>query len=391
MRDKLRAILLSRPAIIAAGLFALYLLLGFFALPAIVKWQVEKQVPERLGHPISVGEVRFDPLAFRFEVGDLVLSDPGGSPMLGFRRLVVDFELRSVIDRAWTFAEATLEAPLLRFELQKDGRHSFSAMLDRLATDDPDEEEEESGELARFVVRRVALTDGRIEFADRLLEEPLVTRIEPLAVEVDMLSSLPEQMAAYRVSARTTAGEGFETSGDLALNPLASKGRLALSGLKVATLVRGLSRVLALDAPAGEIGLAAAFDLGIDGSGEMSGVAQDIDFEVAALSLNAAGASVPLVAFETLALKQGRVDLDARDVGFAEFRLAKGSLAAAMDAQGRLDWAQLVRASPATGEEPSSPAAEPPAEVSPAGEPTATDPTVDPAVAKPAAVVSTAA
>lgn len=389
MRDKLRAILLSRPVITAAGLFVLYLVLGFFALPAIVKWQVEKQVPEKLGHPISVGEVRFDPLAFRFEVGDLVLSDPAGSPMLGFRRLVVDFEVRSVIDRAWTFAEATLEAPLVRFELHEDGRHSFSAMLERLADDAP--EQEEAGELARFVVGRVALTEGRIEFADRMLDEPLVTLIEPLAVEIDALSSLPGQTAAYRVSLRSAAGERLETSGELALDPLVSKGRLDLSGLKVATLVRGMSRLLALDAPAGEIDFAATFNLGLDASGEMSGGAQDVEFELVGLSVNAAGASAPIVAFETLALKQGRVDLDARDVGFAEFRLAKGSLAAAIDEQGRLDWATLVRATPISGEESTAAAAQRLAAVSPAGDAGANEPSAKEAiVAEPAAQSSAA-
>ena len=71
-------------------LFALYLIFGFFALPAIVKWQIEKQVPEKLGHPISVGEVRCNPLLLTFEVGDLVLSNTEGSPILSFKRLQID-------------------------------------------------------------------------------------------------------------------------------------------------------------------------------------------------------------------------------------------------------------------------------------------------------------
>ncbi|WP_313950942.1 hypothetical protein, partial [Accumulibacter sp.] len=74
MLNRLRTLVTRKPVIIGVGLLVLYLLGGFLALPAIIKWQVEKQVPEQLGHAISVGQVRFNPLLFRFEVDDLALS-----------------------------------------------------------------------------------------------------------------------------------------------------------------------------------------------------------------------------------------------------------------------------------------------------------------------------
>ena len=130
----MRRVLLSKPVCATVLLFALYLIFGFFALPAIVKWQIEKQVPEKLGHPISVGEVRCNPLLLTFEVGDLVLSNTEGSPILSFKRLQIDFAMRSVVDQAWTFSLASLEAPVARLNFDKEGRHSFSALLERRRT-----------------------------------------------------------------------------------------------------------------------------------------------------------------------------------------------------------------------------------------------------------------
>lgn len=340
MLDRLRTILTSVPAITGVVLFVLYLLGGFFALPALVKWQVEKQVPGQLGHQIRVGDVRFNPLLFRFEVDDLALADPEGAPLLGFKRLLVDFELRSVIDRAWTFAEARIDAPILHLSVDKDGRHNFASLLERLPKSEP--EKEDQG-LPRFIVQRVALTDGRLDFSDRQLDDPLVAQVKPLLIEIDHLSSLPEQSASYRLSARTAAGEALETSGELALNPIASKGRLTLSGLQVTTLARGLSRLLAVDAPAGTVDLAAGFDLAVDAGGTLSGVVQDVDFAIASLSLSTVGAASPLLAIQTLSLKQGRVDLAARQASLAGFRLAKGSVAVVFDDDGKLNWEKLVR------------------------------------------------
>ena len=343
MTDKLRRIALGKPVIAAAGLLALYLLCGFFALPAVLKWQLEKQVPETLGHRISVNEVRFNPLAFRLEVRDLALSDADGRQMLGFKRLLVDFELRSAIDRTWTFAQLTLKAPLLRFELEPNGRHNFSDLLDRLRRDEP----EESASLPRLVVKRVALTDGGIEFSDRLLAEPLVARIDPLQIGIDNLSTLPAHTARYGISARTAAGETLEAAGEMALNPVAAKGRLALGGIRATTLARSLARLLKLGPSAGTIAFTGNFDVALDGSGSISGGAHQANLGAASLSLSAPGASEPLIAIGTLALQQGRVDLAAREASFDRLHVANGKVAASLDGQGVLDWSRLARAAAA--------------------------------------------
>ncbi len=341
MPQRLRQILFSVPAIIAVVLLALYLAGGFLALPAIVKWQLEKQVPEQLGQRISVGAVHFNPLALRLDVDDLALSDPDGQPLIAVKRLQADFELRSVLDRAWVFASATLEAPVVHLELTDDGRNNFSPLLERLAG----EPAPESGGLPRLVVKRVALTGARVDFSDRRLAPPLVARVEPLQFEIADLSTLPASAARYRLSARTAAGESLTLAGGLGLDPVAVSGELAVKDLAVATVVRGLSRLVALDSPAGTIGLAARFDLGVDAAGTIAGTVQDVDLDVAKLSVAAAGADTPLLAMESLALNGGRVDLDSREVAVAKLVLADGRVAAAANEQSVLDWSQIVRAS----------------------------------------------
>jgi len=357
----LRRILFSVPTITVVALFVLYLLVGYLALPAAVKWQAEKQVREKLGHGLVIGKVRFDPLAFEFEVQDLALSDAQGQGMFGLRRLFVDFELRrSLVDRAWTFAAATLEAPTLQFEIDKDGRHNFSALIERLRDNEPDNDEPAAA-LPRLAVQHIVLSDGRVEVQDRSLAEPTITRIEPLGFSVDALSTFAEAPGRYHLRAPSAAGEVFETGGELALNPVAAKGQLTISGLEVATLVRALSRFVAIDAPAGQIDIAAKYDLGVDGSGQLAGTAQEVEVGIGRLSLSAVGAKAPLLAIEQMALTQGRIDLGQREVAVASFKLNKGRLAASTDVQGRFDWATLARprVEPTADAAPGSAAARP--------------------------------
>jgi hypothetical protein len=350
MLQKLRHILLSLPVLTAAGLFALYLGVGFWGLPALMKWQGEKLVREELGQNLVMADVRVNPLLFKLEVRDLALSGEQGQPMLGFQRLLVDFELwRSLVDQTWTFASVSLQAPNLRLELQQNGRHNFSAMLDKLSG--ADAEPLEAAPWPRLAVQQLAVMDAQIDVSEQLLAEPLITRIAPLTVTVDGLSTVATQAASYRFTALTAQGESLSSDGSLTLNPVAIKGQLALKEIQVRTLARALSRLVAIDAPAGQIAASLHFDLAVDAQNQLAGTLQDVELGVTALSLSAPGGTAPLLAVEKMGLKEGRVDLGQRQVNFAHFTCDNGRVNASTNSQGRLDWTTLVRPSADTPSE----------------------------------------
>ena len=153
----------------AAGLFAIYLLAGFFALPAIVKWQLEKQVSEKLGHRINIAEVRFNPPTSRFKSRAWRSPTPrqADGRVLGACWSISNCAASSI---GRDLAEARLEAPSLQVSSSASRvATNFSELLDRLANDTPDEE---TGSLPRFVVQKISLSDGDIEYADSLLRNP---------------------------------------------------------------------------------------------------------------------------------------------------------------------------------------------------------------------------
>ncbi len=351
MLQKLRRILLSLPVLTVAGLCALYLVVGFWGFPALAKWQGEKQVREKLGQTLSVADIRFNPLVFQLEVRDLALADEQGKALLGFKRLWVDFELwRSLVDQSWTFSEATLDAPQLQFTLLKNGQHNFSALLAKLEGDNT--EPQEPSPLPRLAVQRLAVMDGVVEVSDEQLAPPLISRIAPLALSVDGLSTGAKATTRYQLTVPTAQGESFTSDGSLSLNPIALQGQLALKDIQVNTLVRALSRWVAIDAPAGQLAANGRFDLAVDAQNQLVGTLQGLGLNVTGLSVTAPGGTAPLLALEKIGLTDGRVDLSQQQVHFAQFTLNKGQVNAATNAQGQLDWATLVRPRPDTPPEP---------------------------------------
>lgn len=361
MRQKLRHFLLSLPVLTGAGLLALYLGVGFWGLPALVKWQGEKLVREALGQNLAVADVRFNPLLFKLEVRDLTLSGGPGPPMLGFQRLFVDFELwRSLVDQTWTFAAVSLQAPNLLLDRQQNDRHNFSVMLDKLSS--AEAKPQEAVPWPRLTIQHMAVTDARIEVSDQRLAEPLITRIAPLAVTVDGLSTVATQAASYRLTAPTAQGESVSSDGSLTLNPFAIQGQLAFKDIQVSTLARALSRLVTVDAPAGQIVASVHFDLAADAQSQLAGTLKDMALDVTALSLSAPGGTAPLLAVEKMGLKAGHVDIGQRQVNFAHFSWDNGQVNASTNAQGLLDWTTLMR--PSVDTPPASPAAGAPWRVS---------------------------
>jgi hypothetical protein len=344
MYAKLRRFLLSWPMIAAVGAVVIYLAFGFLALPALLKWQLEKQVSERLGHPLKIAELHFNPLEFRLDVDGLALADPDGRPLFAFRHLLVDFELRSVIDGAWTFAQVRLEAPEAYPEMQADGTYNFSALLARLASDEPAPTD---SRLPSIVVQRAELLQGRIEYADRLLDDPLVARVEPIELQAEDLATQSDKRGRYHLAARTSRDEAFDLQGELALHPFATQGQLAIEGFTIETLARALSRRIAIDKPQGTLSLAARFEFALDEYGAPTGVVRAVDFSAGGLSIGVAGDAAPLFAAQSLSLKQGRVDLGSRAAELPELQLSQGRASTALDDKGALNWSRLLRPGPA--------------------------------------------
>src|SRR5215470_11377607 len=107
MRRLLRFVL-RVPFLVTAGIVVFlvlaYTLVGFLLVPRLIRTYAPQYVQEQLKRRAEIGEVRFNPLLFKLEIKQFRLREADGRPLLGFDRLFVDFELSSLVRRAWTFA-----------------------------------------------------------------------------------------------------------------------------------------------------------------------------------------------------------------------------------------------------------------------------------------------
>lgn len=243
-----------------------YTLLGFLALPWIMREQAPKLARELLGVELAIEKIRFNPYLFRLTIEGLSLEDPESGPMLTFQRLVVDFSLSSAWRRAWTFGELTLEAPRLRLQRGADGVGNFQRMLARLPPPEEPADTAPDGAPPRLVLHDVSLLEGQLAILDEAHPESWSLSLGPISFAMQDFATLPEREGVYRLEATGPQGGKIHWSGSFAVGPLASTGAVEVENLALAPFweyVRhGYDAALTGDAR-----LALGFDYALDGGG----------------------------------------------------------------------------------------------------------------------------
>lgn len=324
-------------ALSLAALFVIYILLGFFAVPPLVKSQLTRYVETTLKHKLTVGEIRFNPLTLAAEVNELNLSEPSGAPLLSFKRLFVNFQLSSLFRRAWTFAEVTLDAPAVTAELHADGKFNFSALLDALRPPEakPDEP------LPRLEIDLIKLAGGAVNLADLQAGKDARLKLAPIDFELTDLSTMPSEKAPYKLAARTVAGERIEWSGAITLNPIGSTGSLTLTGWKVATMTKLMGNRIGIDHAEGELGIVSNYHAAYE-KGTPTITLTNSEVKLNKLALGLKEAKAPMIALDTLALSGIRLDLASRAVSAESLDLGKGRVSLGFSADGQANWNVLI-------------------------------------------------
>ena len=294
-----------RPLAIAAALFVAYLLLGYLAGPPLVRHILTKSVAEALKRKVSVGEARINPLALSIELKDLSLDEDDGAPIAGIRRLYANFQLSSLVRRAWTFADITLEGLEVHADIAPSGRLNLLALLDDL----PKSEKKEGSGLPRVLLQRVKLSDGAFVFSDRAIPTPARATLAPINLEFEELSTLPDREGHYSLSVRLLAGGTISWRGVATAQPLASQGELSMKGIKPLTLWRFVAyRMPDVVEPQGEYDATARYRLSYS-QGTLQLVAENLNANGRGIALAAGGDKGVALALASLEIAGARAEL----------------------------------------------------------------------------------
>jgi hypothetical protein len=333
---------LAITALVIAAVLVAWQLFAWLAFEPLARWALPRALADRGGYQLTLGAARLHPWRLAVQLDGLALRDPQGRPLLDLPLLAADFDASaSVVRRALVLESLRLERPVASIARGTDGGIDWIALLQALAgPPDPD------AAPPRLLLRRLALVDGAVEWADQTVPDGYRTRIGALELALADLSTLPEDRGSHTLSASLGNGATLRWTGGFGLGPLAADGELAIDGLPLAPLWPYLRASLDIAAPGGTLDASLAYR--VSEAARAPGAAPDLWLErvearLTGLTLQGADAAEPSVALDTVSVAAGRLDLGARELVIDQLSVNGGRVAARLDADGRLNLQQWLR------------------------------------------------
>jgi len=214
-------------------LLLVYTIAGFLGLPWLLRTYAIETLKTDHDRELRIAEVRINPYALTLRIDGLELDDRDGEPMVRFDRLLVDFTLLSLYNRAWTFETVDLDGLAIRAERFDTGETRLERLAGEFARpapgepDEPPTEEAEDG-LPRLVIQQLRLDDGRLRFVDHLPPETVELTLDPVNIEVNRIDTRPGREGDQSVRMELDSGGTLDWQGTLQMVPFRAEGRVQL-------------------------------------------------------------------------------------------------------------------------------------------------------------------
>ncbi len=338
--DFLKNILRSKPFIICVLVLLFYSLAGFFLAPWLVRHYVPKIAKEQLKKQAVIGKVHINPYTFKIEAKDFRLEELGGQPITGFKRLFVDFELKSLFKWAWTFRQVSLEGPHVNAVIANDGTLNLASLAP--ATETPPQPSEKDQAPPRLIIEDITIDEGQVDFTDRRQSEPATISLKPLQLQIKNLNTLRGQKGPHSITANLGDGGILRWNGEISFQPFASKGSFAIENVQAATAWKFIRDAVALEQPTGKASISA--DYTVDLSGVQPQASLDkLAVKLTGLALKIEGSESPFFELSDTRLTGGRIDLETRRVEIEKLAVVGGRARITVGESGILNVDRIVR------------------------------------------------
>lgn len=349
-----------RVLVVVVVLVGLYAALGFLAVPAVLQWQVPKQVAKYTTGTATLGKVRFNPFNFDLQADDFTLRSAQRQTLLHFAHLDINYNPMQFVRRRTDFGWIHLDAPSISASVGRDGKLNFASLLKPSPKPDATkpQEKEETGKLPLVFIDDLQITNGHVAYADQSQGRDFHTALDAINLHLTNLSTEPDTHGEYRLQATIGTDQKLAWHGGLGLNPLRSKGQLDVSGLHLAQFwpYIGNRFKVALTGGTLDVGTQYAMQQGNHG---LQLALHDGKIALTGLTLARTGGGDPLVSIPKLDVGGLDFDLARHAVDIASVQSSGGRIRGVLDKQHQLDLVTLLQptaesAAPAAGSKPSA-------------------------------------
>ncbi|WP_068828234.1 DUF748 domain-containing protein [Pseudomonas sp. BMS12] len=369
--------------------FALYSLLGFLILPGVALRIANQQLAELATVPAKLQRIELNPFSLELQLWGLQIGE-AEKPQVAFQRLYANLQLDSLWSGALHLTDIELEQAHAEVLFAKDGTLNLTQLF-KLPPSETKSDDEAASDPFPLRIERIELIENGLHFADLRPSEAVEFVYDSLNLELNNLSTLPNDNAEMNLVATGPYGGRVDWQGQISLTPIASKGHVKITDGKLTGVWPYVRDAVPLVLQDGIVSLDSDYSLSLAEGTEL--LLSNLNIGLAPFAIDSP-AGKPLVRLERLDVSETSLDLAKQQVIVGKVRSHNLETWAAREADGQLDWQKLFASHSKPVAEPTEPpttnTATPAASEGGAGsepKPVASEPAAEPA-AQPAPPVA---
>src|SRR4029450_9779489 len=178
-------------AIWLVAIFA-FIVVVVLVAPPLLKNKIAAELSTKMHRPISIEQIRVNPLTMSLTVRGFVMKERQGSATaLSFEEFYANLELLSLFRWGPVLKQIRLVKPYVNLVRNEDRTYNFTDLIEEF-TKEPPGPKTPPGPTPRFALNNIELLDGKIDFDDRPEQTKHV--ISGIKIGVPFISSIPSQV-----------------------------------------------------------------------------------------------------------------------------------------------------------------------------------------------------
>jgi uncharacterized protein involved in outer membrane biogenesis len=173
--------------------FVVFTLVGFFALPPILKSILTKQLSENLHREVTIHQIKLNPYTLSISIRGLTVKDRGSSEtFVSCDEIFLNLQTLSALRMALILKEIRLTKPFIKVARHSDVSYNFSDLIEKKESKPP---EKEKPKPLRFSLNNIRIENGSIDFWDG--PKQITHTVRELNIGIPFLSNIPSYIERF--------------------------------------------------------------------------------------------------------------------------------------------------------------------------------------------------
>jgi outer membrane protein OmpA-like peptidoglycan-associated protein len=330
--------LIKKLGLIFVGLFLLYVIAGFWVVPPLLKPRLEKELSSQIGRKVTIEEIILNPLALSATTINLTVYEINEEPFAGFKELLVDAQLSSILKWAVTFKAIRITEPFGVLKVLPDRTLNISDIIAKFTQSEPAPREQ--SELPRAVISKLQVEDGKFTVEDLSGTEPISETLSPITFSLTDLSTLAEREGAFKITAADPKGGDYQLDGQVSVNPIRVQGSYSATATNLSQLWRHIEDQVSFQIKSGTTAASGSYLLELSDD-TLNAKLQNGIFELKDFQLTEKGQDTVLISVPSFTVQGISADVATREIVVEQVKTAGARIESWLAPDGTLNLQSL--------------------------------------------------